>query len=473
MRTVLVVDRTGVIDPVTGCEQMVVKVMRSPFNVTGADMAKPFALAPAELPAWGTTNAVRERGRLLRERLFSHDGIKQLLQRLEQTPVGEVKPLYVVLKQGDPELFSWETLCTSTDDFVALDKRWPIGRISDPMSAPSRPPPTLRLPVKVMAIISALGVHGQAKEWELFRAALLKTRKLGLEIQLKLLVGDPEMRAAIDKAIAGGLTGVEVSHLDKTGSRVIQEIVGWDPNIVHFFCHGVVEATGKSLELATGSDYTTPGITRGSVRIRSKSLSEMSDNLSNPWLLTLNCCASGQAAKDLQSMAHEVVSAGFPAAVAMLEPVDASDAHEFTRAFYSTVFASLVRVKTDLEKQQMVSFEWVPAMYEARTAISQLHQDHPENSREWTLPVLYVRGIDPLNFFAGPPLTAKQPLTAGQPLSDETARDYKMKARIVAEWLAGTPEELTPEQLQIVMKKALAGVPKEFWPTVDGSFADG
>ena len=462
MRTVLVVDRTGVIDPVTGCEQMVVKVMRSPFNVTGADMAKPFALAPAELPAWGTPDAVRARGQLLRERLFSHDGIKQLLQQLEQTPVGEVKPLYVVLKQGDPELISWETLCTSTNDFVALDKRWPIGRISDPMSGASRPPATLRLPVKVMAIISAIGVHGQIKEWELFRAALLDARKRGLEVQLKVLVGDPQMRAAIDQAIAGGLTGVEVSHIDKTGSRVIQEIISWEPNILHFFCHGAVEAAEKSLERATGSDYTTPGVTRGSVRIHSKNLSDMSLQLSNPWLLTLNCCASGQAAKDLQSMAHQVVSAGFPAAVAMLEPVDASDAHEFTRGFYSTVFASLARVKTDLAKEQMVSFEWVPAMYDERTAISDLHHGHPERSREWTLPVLYVRGIEPLNFFA-----------ARQTLSGETVREYKMKAGWGAEWLATTREELAPEKRQAAMERALAGVPKEFWPAVDGSFVDG
>jgi hypothetical protein len=320
----------------------------------------------------------------------------------------------------------------------------------------------LRLPVKVMAMISAFGVHGQGKEWELFHAALLKARANGLDVRLKLLVGDPALRTAIAQAITAGLTGVEVSHVDKTASRIIQEIVGWAPNIVHFFCHGVADATEQSLELATGSDYGDTTVTRGSVKIRTKQLVEMSIELSNPWLLTLNCCASGQAARDLQSMAHQVVSAGFPAAIAMLEPVAATDAHEFTRAFYSKIFASLQKASAVLAGAPRVPFEWANAMYEARTAICGLHNGKPESCREWVLPVLYVRGVDP--FYFEPP---------HDHLPEATVREYKLTAKLVAEWLKGLPEDASPAKRQDVIQKVLADVPTEFWPKPDGTFADG
>jgi hypothetical protein len=462
MRTVLLVDRIGIIDPATGSEILVLKAVRAPFNVAGANVAKPFVLSPAELAAWDTPNAVRERGRLVRARLRSHPGVAQILDQLEQTPLGEVKPLYVVLTEGDAELINWETLCNGTDDFVALDQRWPIGRISDPVSGASRPPAALRLPVKVMVVISAFGVPGQAREWELFRKALLKARADGLDVRLKLLVGDPALRTAIEQAIAAGLTGVEVSHVDKTGSRVIQEIVGWAPNIVHFFCHGVADAAEQSLELATGSDYGDPAVTSGSVKVRTKQLVDMSMALSNPWLLTLNCCASGQAAKDLQSMAHQVVSAGFPAAVAMLEPVEAIDAHEFTRAFYSRIFASVQKTSAALAAALRVPFEWADAMYEARTAIRDLHNGNAESRREWVLPVLYVRGVDPFSF--EPP---------HDHLPEATVREYKLKAKLVAEWLKGLPEDTSEAKRKDVIQKTLADVPAEFRPKPDGTFADG
>src|SRR5207245_700381 len=169
-------------------------------------------------------------------------------------------------------------------------------------------------------------------------------RNLGLDMRLRLLVGDDETREKIDAAIASGLDWIEVSHIEKTGTRVIQDVMAWEPNILHFFCHGIVDASEQSLELATGGDYADPEATSGSVRIHTKQLFDMGQKLPNTWLLTLNCCSSGQAAEDLQSMTHQAVSGGFPAAVAMLEPVDAADAYEFTRAFYSELFEEVWEV---------------------------------------------------------------------------------------------------------------------------------
>lgn len=462
MRTVLAVDALGGMDPATGLEIMMVKVDRSPFDVQEAKRFRPFKLSPDSLPPWGTPNAVRERGRMVREELRKHPGVASILDSLSKAPLGQVQPIYVKLSESDAELITWETLCDSNDEFLALDQRWPIGRISDPMSGQSRPPAVLRLPVKVLAVISAFGIPGQQKEWELFRQAAQAVRQTGLDIRLRCLVGDGHTRAAIDAAIAGGLDWVEVSHIEKTASRVIQDIVGWQPNVLHFFCHGMSDAaaTEQSLELATASDYLDPGATSGSVRIRARQLADMSLTLANPWLLTLNCCSSGQAARDLQSIAHQVVSAGFPAAVAMIEPVDANDAHEFTRAFYSTLFAQLQTAATALAQQPRIAFEWAQAMCDVRMAICDLHGGDAQNAREWALPALYVRGIDPLHF--------ERP----EPVPEEAAADYKQRARLVAEWLQTVHEGTSEARRLAVMQQVLADVPKTYWPNIDGSFAN-
>ncbi|HEU0201996.1 MAG TPA: CHAT domain-containing protein [Burkholderiaceae bacterium] len=182
-------------------------------------------------------------------------------------------------------------------------------------------------------------------------------------------------------------------------------------------------AAQESLELATAGDYANPLATEGSVKIRADQLVDLSTQLANLWLLALNCCSSGQAARNLQSMAHQVVSAGFPAAVAMSEPVNADDAFEFTRAFYRSLFRSLTTAAKKLKTDKRVPFEWTEAMFDARTALCDPHNGDAPNAREWALPVLYVRGVDPFHF--------ERP--HAEP--EDGANVFKVRARIVAEWL--------------------------------------
>lgn len=456
MRAVLAVDRLGMTDPVTGAELMVIKVVRAPWEVPQG--ASPLKLSPDALPGWETPDAVRERGKLVRLSLKAHPGVAKLLDRLEETPLDQVQPLYVQMTEGEAEQICWETLCDSKDKFVALDPRWPIGRISDPLGGQTRPPAVLRLPIRIMVVISAFKVGGQQLEWELFRASAAKARANGLDVRLKFLVAETTLRAAIDAAIAGGLDWIEVGSIEKTASRVIQDIVEWKPQMLHFFCHGISEDADQWLELATASDYLDPDATVGSVKLRPPHLTPLAQLLPEPWLLTLNCCSSGRAAKELQSMAHQVVTAGFASAIAMLEPVDAKDAHEFTRSFYASLFDSLRRVSQKLAVESRVAFEWVEPMSAARTALLDLHDaEDAANCRQWALPVLYVRGIDP--FFFARPVAAS---------TDQA--DHKLKVGIVAQWLSSVRDEMSEEQRADVMQSVLADVPKSLWPSVDGSF---
>jgi hypothetical protein len=464
---VLCLDQYGDIDANTGAQAMVLKVDMSPFVNAEAKKFQLFKLAPQDLPSWRTPNGVVERGRRVKAELDKHPGVRTVLAQLWAVPPGQLSPIFIKLSRGDAELLTWETLCNEQDKFVALDRRWPIGRISVPRSGYGRPPAAFREPIRMMVVISALGIHQQVKEWTLIHAEAENASALGLNIRLRVLCADPQTRTAVDQTIANGANWIEVAPIGTTPQRILQDIGKWSPNILHFFCHGVSSDDEQFIELATASDYLDNQATAGSVRIPTEQLVDLSGQLTNPWLLTLNCCSGGQAAGELQSIAHQVVAAGFPAAIAMLEPVNASDAHEFTRAFYSSLFTKLDNVRQRLnEKAVRVSFEWAEPLFDARTAISDLHAAGPKSSPEWAVPVLYVSGIEPMHFERPPNLGG----AAALPVSEVSAGDFKLRARLVAEWLALIKETMTASQREAVMKEVLSNVPKNYWPTVDGTF---
>jgi len=111
-----------------------------------------------------------------------------------------------------------------------------------------------------------------------------------------------------------------------------------------------------------------------------------------------------------------------------------------------------------LQQAARVPFEWSEAMVDARTAISEQHDSDANNAREWTLPVLYVRGIEPFTFDRPPPG------------SEADTAVFKAKARTVAEWLQAVGQQKDESVRQTIMASALDDVPKAFWPKVDGSF---
>lgn len=461
-RTVLAIDALGEVDP-NGSDVMMVKAERAAIDVQAARKYRRLNLSTSQLPDWAAPDGVRERGLLVRKALCAHPGLVTIFDHLALTPAGQMQPLFLKLSAGDAEQIPWETLCDGQGEFLALDKRWPIGRVTDPLNGRSRPPAVLCLPVRLLALISAYGVESQKNEWKALAGAVQEARNAGLDVKVRVLVADAATQKEVQKSIAAGMTDLEFAGIDSTAARVVQDIVGWQPNVLHFFCHGHAGSlpADQSLELATVQDMLKPG--QGSVRIRTRQLSDMLEALTNPWLVTLNCCSSAAASAELLSLASQVVGAGFPAAVAMIEPVDASDAYEFTRAFYRALFADLKTAHAELKALAggaavaRVPFEFARAMHEARTAICDLHGGDAPNQRQWVLPALYVRGVEPLEFQPPPPM------------SEGAAVDYKQRARVVAAWLQQVRETLDEAGRREVMEQSLATVPHAFWPDVNGN----
>ncbi len=168
-RAVLSIDPLGALGA-NGTELTIVKVVRAPWIVPDQGKAHALQLAASTLPAWHEPHAVRLRGQCVRDALAKHPGVARMLDLLPGQI--DVTPLYLVLSEGEVELIGWETLCDRTDAFLSLDQdqRFPIGRIVEPSHDEARAPSSLRLPIRLMAIISAIGADGRP-EWEhLFEA---------------------------------------------------------------------------------------------------------------------------------------------------------------------------------------------------------------------------------------------------------------------------------------------------------------
>ena len=89
--------------------------------------------------------------------------------------------------------------------------------------------------------------------------------------------------------------------------------------------------------------------------------------------------------------------------------------------------------------------------------MAQLDGRDAENSPEWSLPVLYLRGLDEQVFVRPTGLSAKQ------------AEEYRVRVETVAAWLRTAGQQLTEAQRIEAMQAALASVPPAFWPSPDGS----
>lgn len=466
MRTVLAVATLeGMLDAATGREPLCIRAEAAAIDADGAGKVRPFALAADQLPDWAVPDGVRARGQQVLKALRTHGPLCQIIDHMATTPAGKIAPLFMKLAAGDPELIPWEAMCDGQGRFLALDQRWPIGRISDSLTRADRGAAVMRLPVRLLAVISAYGIKGQDAEWRALALAVQEARDAGLPIEVRVLSGEPAVRAAVEASIAGGMAGVSLGGVDTLATRVVQDIAGWDPNVLHFFCHGHAGTTpaDQRLELATASDFAGEA-GAGSVNLRRSQLEGLLTTLANPWLLMLNCCSGGAAATDVRSLASAIVNAGFPAAVAMIEPVERRDMHEFARAFYRSLFGDLRRAAADLAAKAAaapsarIDFEFATAMHDGRNAICDLHGGDAANQREWVLPVLYVRGVAPLQF------------ESAQPAADQNGKgaEYQVRVRILAQWLQQVRASLDEAGRIKVLQSSLADVPAALWPDVDG-----
>ncbi len=435
-------------------EGMSIQLYKAPQDFQNARIPMPFDCPPEAMPPWSQDQAVKLHGQTIFNRLQTHPAIKSALETAMHAPTGDVRALYFKIDVRDAERLLWESLCDDNGTFLALDRRWPIGRMAD--SPIDRPlvEYTFNPPLKLLAFISALGVEGKP-EWESLRQAMLKGRQKGLPIELQVYVGEQALLDGIKQEIQQGLVGVRVDPLPQRMYEIEDALADFAPHVVHFFCHGSTAHGVSELELATILDRLQQN-PAGSLRLRVDQLANL-PGLDHAWLITFNCCEGGRPTSDLHSMAHSLVASGIPAAVGCLEPIAAPDAHEFCSGFYAAVFNRLQALLTGIGAGQSVEFEWVEALRPPRTGLCEKHLNQPGNFRQWALPVIYVR---PEGF---------RIRKGGNGVDPEAFKEMVDRAEMVAKALRALPPE-TPPAVRDQLLALLAALPAELRPDLNGSF---
>jgi hypothetical protein len=406
-------------------------VGQSPDNIPDGWVSKLFPYNPADpIPAGfqeGTV-PVNDMGTYLLDKLSSHPGVKQALTALLGAGADTSQPLYIQMSQA-AEAVPWETLFAS-GAFLALDRRWPIARMPPP-GQESDLPKDFEPPLRVMAVLAAAQIDA-TQQWEGLYQAL---RSAGLPVRLKVLVAQDDLLAAI-KAANDPPVQVEADFVPP-GRDLVRATADFRPNILHLFCHGIVTHTFPHIQLATRSSW--PRLSDpGHVVLDSDSLpvAALKDSL---WLITLNACRGAQAAEEgAGSLVFSLVCKGFQAVAGMREAVSEGDAHAFCRGFYRALMELLKPAATP---DQEIDLDLAAALYEPRMEICEEHRgpasrlEAAAGSREWTLPVLYVR---PGDFRLRGRLAVPQ---AAAPSPDRASMEVELKLlRSMLDLPIGTPE---------------------------------
>jgi hypothetical protein len=405
-----------------------VRLKKSPAQLPGADYTwRRLDCDPDSMPAWSDDDAVRAHGRLIFQKLRTHPSVQKAMDWLLTATAEEEKALYFSLTAQDAERLCWEAIYSEDCQFLALDRRWPIARMTESLRDASEMPREFQPPLRVLALISAANIVGQEREWQELRDAVVHARAQ-LPIHLTVLSGQKAVLDAVAADVAAGLADVVVDTLSDDREALGDRLQDLRPHIVHVFSHGRVAAGVAQLELGTRLDemMKTPS---GSLRLRIGDLKNFS-GLRDAWLVTLNCCQGAQATERLHSLAHQIVLEIAPAAIGMLEPIDAADAHVFTRNLYLGLFEEVTRAMRALPQGNPVPVQWCRVLQRPRRVVSRTHDDDPNSHREWTLPVLYVRQ-DPFAICA-PKVAAPVRTASAAPVAASTNGDAAQPADAVA-----------------------------------------
>jgi hypothetical protein len=247
--------------------------------------------------------------------------------------------------------------------------------------------------LRITLVLAAADVSG-GDEWDSFKLAVG-----ALDVPTEVLVLVSEEQAL--EQVRNDLAMMDVTrirgNIEYVGDQesLVARIVDSSPNILHFFCHGRIDAVAQlDLETRVGriSGSSNKG---GSIILRAQDLKPIVA-LRSLWLIVLNCCSSGKSTSILHSIAKSLVAGALPAVVAMREPVEVDDANIFTRHFYASLFRELNPViglfasSVSPKDAPLAELLWMRATDAARRELSKVFRRVAANDSQWTYPVLYL-----------------------------------------------------------------------------------
>lgn len=374
------------------------------------------------LPAQGSEEFVRTNGAQLFDALCTNPKVKDALDRaISGNP--NVQPIYFEPRSLIVQAIKWETLWKKDVGFLAL-KGWPIARRVDPQFDFERET-TYKPPFRIFAVISAEDRPGEP-EWNALYDAAAKMSTNGFPVEIYLMTSDPALSASLNGNVPKNVTVQAVPDLF---SKVAVQMGLFKPHIVHFFCHGQIDAGGAWLQILT-NDPNEP------LQVSIDDLVKCAP-VKKTWLVVLNSCNGAAPLTDALPMACQlVVKAGIPFAIGGAASVDSRDATAFAQAFYSQLLIAFSDAYSAAKPDDEITFEWAGALHAARIAIDRLYQNEAGKYLQWSLPILFERR------------DAFQIRRDRAPDEDEKQRDaIALRLKIVTEYIATLPPN-TPDTIK-------------------------
>jgi hypothetical protein len=354
-------------------------------------------------------HSIRAAGELLFKGLAKNPHVKTAFGQAMLATSADRFPLLLELRGDETiEALPWETLYMPDGGFLGLDDRWSVGRRVDSREntpAEGLIPSTLQMAV----VLSCLDIPAE-EEWAQLRAAVEKS---GLAVEMLLFVGEPDLAEALAEEQLPWLLavkGIPASAEELRATFADARFDGFTPQILHFFTHGSTDG-GPHLEIATPSDWEGRDIARqSSLTLDPSQVRDLTEPDTRPWMIVLNSCLGAAPVTDdrgaastededarqrkaTHSLARELVrDGGFPAVVGMREPVETSDATVFSSHFYPQLFRALA----GLPHGAPTALDWSKLLVGPRRGLAEQRGEvidiSAEGRKQWTLPVLYLRG---------------------------------------------------------------------------------
>jgi len=355
--------------------EAMVSLLRAPFDLPNAGQGRRVMLL--ELEGGDGKTRGKQLARLIRRCPPVKDVLRHVLQ---QNDVDEaVVPIYIRFSDEKVDRLPWEELYVLPPGFVALDARWPIARISARVQILK--PRVLRLPFRVVAVLSAARDRPGLPQFEALVRAVDEAREASLPTRLHVLTGDKEV---FDAATKLGEPHITVEWLAATRSEVIEQIAAAKPAVLHILCHGGVRAAEPGLQVATPRDFRNRAAV-GSVYLGVNDVARAL-GAHESWLVVLAACDSANA-RTGQSLARALVDAGAPAVIGMRKITDLSATDLLVDKLYPQLFR-LVKTASEEDTNDR-GLEWAPALTAARQAAAagvNLSRD-----LAWSESILYVQ----------------------------------------------------------------------------------
>jgi CHAT domain len=333
-------------------------------------------------------------GEVLRDSLLVHKGISGRLDPWLKMEDKEFLSLQLQLESAIADQLPWEALVDHNRSFLALDMQSPLTRVlpADRQDRIRREFPFVP-PLRIACVLGAWwendGLTQQAEEWASVKAGIIASANK-LSMQVRVYSCAPELEAIVMTDIPPNVE-VQWHVINGTTPALLSDIAQFSPHILHLYAHG---STGDQqyLSVSTASDVAM-GKAHGSLLLTPKDIRQVGDRDEYIWAIALNCCDSAALTIDGRHFAWQLIKFGFPAVIAMREPVKTTETRIVSRFFYEAAVRAVESIPIGTRKD----VEWASFLQRVRLELAGGNANAAQCKR-WLIPVLYAR-TDPFQIF--------------------------------------------------------------------------